>query len=186
MDRQNPKSATEIDWCINITQEIVWKTCVKRKSWTALKVVHRCYSQAGESSVPATFHAGKGSLSNHDDDGNKNVTNLHIWQWKTVFLRVFTCIFPFLTFCRRSRSFYDVKWPVLHVCGRLEHMMTNVQFCLVLCPKRWFQFNSRIVRTQFPSIMSLNNWNTIAETRGHISRWRSRFRRRRVCLSSLN
>ena len=27
-----------------------------------------------------------GSLSNHDDDGNKNPTNLHIWQWKTVFL----------------------------------------------------------------------------------------------------
>ena len=32
--------------------------------------------------------------------------------------------------------------------------------------------------------MSLNNWKMIAETRGHIFRWRSRFRRRRVCLSS--
>ena len=27
-----------------------------------------------------------GNLRNHDDDGNKNPTNLHIWQWKTVFL----------------------------------------------------------------------------------------------------
>ena len=27
-----------------------------------------------------------GSLSNHDDDGNKNPTNLHIWKWKTAFL----------------------------------------------------------------------------------------------------
>ena len=27
-----------------------------------------------------------GSLSNHDYDGNKTPTNLHIWQWKTVFL----------------------------------------------------------------------------------------------------
>ena len=27
-----------------------------------------------------------GSLSNPDDNGNKNPTNLHIWQWKTVFL----------------------------------------------------------------------------------------------------
>ena len=27
-----------------------------------------------------------GSLSNHDADSNKNPTNLHIWQWKTVFL----------------------------------------------------------------------------------------------------
>ena len=51
-----------------------------------------------------------------------------------------------------------------------------------LCPKRWFQFNSRIVRTHFSSIMSLNNWKMIAETRSHIFRWRSRLR---VSLSSL-
>jgi len=60
--------------------------------------------------------------------------------------------------------------------------MVNFVF---LCPKRWFQFNSRIVRTHFSSIMSLNNWKMIAETQSHIFRWRSRFRRRRVCLSSL-
>ena len=54
-----------------------------------------------------------------------------------------------------------------------------------LSPKRWFQFNSRIVITHFSSIMSLNNWKMIAETRSHIFRWRSCFRRRRVCLSSL-
>ena len=55
----------------------------------------------------------------------------------------------------------------------------------VLCPNCWFQFNSRIVRTHFSSIMSLNNWKVVAETRSHMFRWRSRFRRRRVCLSSL-
>ena len=54
-----------------------------------------------------------------------------------------------------------------------------------LCPKRWFQFNSWIVGTHFSSIMSLNNWKMIAETRSHIFRWRSRFHRCRVCLSSL-
>ena len=55
-----------------------------------------------------------------------------------------------------------------------------------LCPKRWFQFNSRIVRTHFfLSIISLNNWKMIAKPRGHIFRWRSHFRRRRVCLNSL-
>ena len=54
-----------------------------------------------------------------------------------------------------------------------------------LYPKRWFQFNFRIVRTHFSSIMSLNNWKMFAETQSHIFRWRSRFRRRRVCLSSL-
>ena len=73
-----------------------------------------------------------GSLSNHVDDGNKNPTNLHIWQWKTVFLHALTCIFHVLTFWRRSRSFYDVKWPVLQLCGRREHMKTNVNFCLFM------------------------------------------------------
>ena len=56
---------------------------------------------------------------------------------------------------------------------------------VLLCPKRWFQFNSRIVRTNFSSLMTLKNWNMIAETRSYIFRWRSRFRRRRVHLSSL-
>ena len=54
-----------------------------------------------------------------------------------------------------------------------------------LCPKHWFQFNSRIVGTHFSRVMSLNNWKMIAETRSYIFRWRSRFRRRRDCLSSL-
>ena len=34
-----------------------------------------------------------------------------------------------------------------------------------LCPKGWFQFNPRILRTHFASIMSLNNWKMIAEKR---------------------
>ena len=54
-----------------------------------------------------------------------------------------------------------------------------------LCPKRWFQFNSMIVRIHFSNIMTLNNWKMIADTRSYIFRWRSRFRRRRGCLSSL-
>ena len=33
-----------------------------------------------------------------------------------------------------------------------------------LCPKCWFQFNSRMVRIHFSSIMTLNNWKMIAET----------------------
>ena len=54
-----------------------------------------------------------------------------------------------------------------------------------ICPERWFQFDSRIVSTRFSSIMTLNNWKMIAETRSYIFRWRSRCRRRRVSLSSL-
>ena len=74
-----------------------------------------------------------GSSSNQDDDGDKNVANLHIWQWKQQFCTLCTCIFHFLTFCRRTRSFYDVKWLVLQLSGQREHMMTNVvQLCLLI------------------------------------------------------
>ena len=45
-----------------------------------------------------------------------------------------------------------------------------------LCPKRRFQFNSRIVKTHFSSVMTLNNWKMIAETRSYICRWHSCFR----------
>ena len=31
---------------------------------------------------------------------------------------------------RRSHSFHDVKW--LYLCGRREHVTTNVQFCLFI------------------------------------------------------
>ena len=133
-----------------------------------------------------------GNLNNHDVDGNKNPTNLHIWQWKTVFLHALHVhfLFFFLTLWRRSLSFYDVKRLVLQLCGRREHMIRNVQFCPLMLQAG---HNSRTVRTHSLStifkhslsIMTLNNWKMIAETRSYIFRLRSRFRRRRVCLSSL-
>ena len=58
-----------------------------------------------------------GSLSNHDDDGNKNLTNLHIWQWKTVFLHAlhvhflsFDILKTFSFFLRREMTFFAVVW----------------------------------------------------------------------------
>ena len=60
--------------------------------------------------------------------------------------------------------------------------MSNLVF---LSQKRWFPFNSRMGRTYFASVMTLNNWEMITETRSYIFRWRSCCRRRRVCLSSL-
>ena len=48
-----------------------------------------------------------------------------------------------------------------------------------------FKSNSRAVKRHFSSIMTLNNWKMIAEKRSYIFRWRSRFRRHRVCLTSL-
>ena len=63
----------------------------------------------------------------------------------------------------------SIWWPIL--------------IFVFLSPKRWFQFNSRIIRTHFSSIMTLNSWKIIAETRSYIFRWRSRFCWRRVCFS---
>ena len=121
-----------------------------------------------------TWLLSLGSLSNHDDEGNKNPTNLHIWQWKTVFLHalhVHISTFDILkTWNDLFRSCVDdvtISWQ-----------MFNFVF---LCPKRWFQFNSRIVRIDFSSKMTLNNWKMIAETRSYIFRWRIHFRGRRVC-----
>ena len=54
-----------------------------------------------------------------------------------------------------------------------------------LSPKRWFQFNSRIFWIHFASVMTLTNWEMTAETRIYIFRWRSRCRRRSLCVSSL-
>jgi len=58
-----------------------------------------------------------GSLSNHDDDGNKNPTNLHIWQWKIVFLHAlhvhfssFDILKMFSFFLRREMTIFAVVW----------------------------------------------------------------------------
>ena len=50
---------------------------------------------------------------------------------------------------------------------------------------RWFQFHSRIVRIHFASVMYLNNYQMIVETRSYIFRSRSRCRRRNLCLRYL-
>ena len=42
------------------------------------------------------IHTLIGSLRNHDDNGNKNVTNLHIWQWKTIDFHALHVYFSFL------------------------------------------------------------------------------------------
>ena len=99
-------------------------------------------------------------------------------------------------FARFARAFFNF-WHFIDVL--ILSTTWDDQFCrcvhdvsiwwqmfkfVFLCPKRWFQFNSRIVGTHFSSITSLNNWKMIAETRSYIFFWRSRFRRPRVCLSS--
>ena len=100
-------------------------------------------------------------------------------------------------FARFARAFFifwrfedvlvlSTTWNDLFCCwvGDLSIWWQMFNF-VFLYQKRWFQFNSRIVRTYSSSMMTLNNWKMIAEMSSYIFRWRSRFCRRRVYLSSL-
>ena len=60
------------------------------------------------------------TLSNHD--GNKHPICI-LDNEKQYLCTLCTCIFHLLIFWSCFRSFYDVKWPVLQLCGQ----MTNVQ-----------------------------------------------------------
>ena len=92
-------------------------------------------------------------------------------------------------------AYLTMKNSIFTLCACIFHLLTaedvlvlsrtwNDLFCIcvddvsiwwqiinfvLLSPKRWFRFNSRIVRTHFPSIMTLNHWKMIAETRSYIS-----------------
>ena len=125
-------------------------------------------------------HLLLGSLRNHDDNGNKNVTNLHIWQWKTIDLHALHVHFSFLDI-PQTFSLNDL------FCSCEDDVSTWWQMFnfVFLSLKRWFQFNSWIVRTHFATVLTLNNSEMTAETRSYIFRWRSRCRRGRVCVNSL-
>ena len=83
------------------------------------------------------------------------------------------------------KTFSFILWREITLFALVWTTWAYDDKCSILsCPKRWFQFNSRIVKAHFSGIMTFINWK-IAEMRGDIFRWRSRFRRRRVCLSSL-
>ena len=73
----------------------------------------------------------------------------------------------------RWRSFHDEKWSVLRLCGRCEHIMTNVQ--LFLSSYFWSAGSNlifTIARTQFASEMTLNNEEMIAGTRSYCNELR--------------
>jgi len=101
-----------------------------------------------------------------------------------IFARVARAYFIFLHF--EDVLVLSTTWNDLF-CSCVDEVSIWCQMLvfIFLCPKRWFQFNSRIVRTHFSSIRTLNNWKMIAEPRSYISRRHSRFRRRRISLSSL-
>ena len=74
-----------------------------------------------------------GSLRNHDDDGNKNVTNLHIWLWKTIVF-IFDVSLTFSFFLRREMTCFAVvwtKWPYDDKCSILSSYLWSADSNLI-------------------------------------------------------
>ena len=106
--------------------------------------------------ISSSRGAKLGSSSNHDEDGgNKNHTNLHIWQWKTVFLHALHGIFHLFTFFE-DVLVLSMTWNDLF-CSCVDNVTWAYDSkCWILsCPKRWFQFNSRIVNLHCSGIITL-------------------------------
>ena len=101
-----------------------------------------------------------GSLSNHDNNSNKNVTNIAYLTTKSNSFVHFTDVLVLCT------TWNNPFWS----CVDDEHMMTNF---VVFSQRRWFQllFNSGIVISHFSSIKILINSVMIAETRNCIFCW---------------
>ena len=95
------------------------------------------------------------SLSNHDDDGNKNSTNFAYLTIKnSIFSRFARAVFIFWHFV--DVLFLSTTWNDLF-CSCVDDVSIWWQmfnFVFLICSKRWFQFNSRIFRTHFSSIMT--------------------------------
>ena len=93
------------------------------------------------------------SLSNHDDDGNKNVTNLHIEQRKTIVLHVLHVHFPFLYILQPFPFFPQHEMPCFAVTWTTWPLITNIQFCLLiskaLVPFLFFQEEHSFKSTNF-------------------------------------
>ena len=72
-------------WALRISNEEL--VLVEKFKWLALAIW--CYGKIQLDYRERCWTWRKnvfGSSSNHDDDGCKNVNNLHIWQWKTTVL----------------------------------------------------------------------------------------------------
>ena len=100
----------------------------------------------------------------------QNPTNLHVWQWKTVFLHTlhvhfssFDILKTFLLFPRREITCFTVVWTTWAYDDKFSILSSYVP-----------RAGSNLIPGSLEQIF----------LRSYIFRRRSRFRRRRVCLSS--
>ena len=110
---------------------------------------------------------------NHQDHGDKKVTNLHFQRWKEEFCTLYTCFLA-------SLSIHFAGGLVLSstdlFCSCVDDASTrrNTIKFLFLSLSCSFQFNSRIIIERFVSQTTWNIREIIAETRSYIFRWHYR------------
>ena len=110
-----------------------------------------------------------GSLSNHDDDGNKNPHKFAYFTMKNSIFARFARAYSFFWHFEDALVLSTTWNDLFCSCVDDVSIWSQMLIFVFLCPKpRWFQFNFRIIRTQFSSIMTFNNWKMIAETRSYI------------------
>ena len=131
---------------------VIWQTTSNIAPKSVAHVQHDYFSsfnQSNRSFVPLSLPLLSsflklpiiGSLSNHDDDGNKYPTNLHIWQWRTVFLHPlqvhissFDILKTFSFFLRSEMTSFAVlwtKWAYDDKCSILSSYVPSAGFNLI-------------------------------------------------------
>ena len=110
---------------------------------------------------------------NHQDHGDKKVTNLHFLQWKKSFARLTR---NFLSSLSINFAGGLVLFSTDLFCSCVDDASTrrNTIKFLFLSLSCSFQFNSRIVMERFVSRTTWNIREIIAETRSYIFRWHHR------------
>ena len=124
--------------------------------------------------VRALFRTSKRIIFPHSCNQiiDLRVLPLHTRQWKTIVLHALHMQFSFFGHFGEI-VVLSMTWNDLF-CSCVDDVsiwwqMFNFVF---LSLKRRFQFSSRRVRLYFASVMTLNKWKRIAETRSYIFRWR--------------
>ena len=153
---------------VSTTWNGLFCSCVEdvRMWWQLLNFASLFLKRWGFSKDPATYRARKAILE-----------TMIRWPWK-----------PALLLCLRYKE-RQTNCQVSKIgtwsYWRCKGIYDTQKFWDIRETGPWFQFYSRIIRSHFASVRTLNNIKMIVETRSNIFRWRSRCGRRRLCLSSL-
>ena len=144
-------------------QEYVWLLS-SVYTWRCITLIWHFFG------LPISNNTIIGSFRNHDDNRDKNVTNLDIWQWKTIVLHALhvQCSFLYI-----SLTFSSFPWrEMISFCSCVDDVSIKWQIFDISC---YLQTAGYL---EYASITTWNNLEIIAEARSYSFRWHSRWRQR--------